>query len=68
MEDVPEEFNDLESFLARTYYCNFSIFQSLPDSWAIDQVFPIMPIHRLEEPADQCGYPRGCLLRFGWQD
>lgn len=48
---VPEEFEGLESMLSDTYFCNFSVFQSLPDSWAIDQLFPIVPIHRLtEEP------------------
>jgi arginine decarboxylase len=42
---------DLEGSLVDRYFCNFSVFQSLPDSWAIDQLFPIMPIHRLaEEP------------------
>ncbi len=46
---VPEEFEGLESMLSDTYFCNFSVFQSLPDSWAIDQLFPIMPIHRLNE-------------------
>ena len=45
----PPDFSGLESLLCRTYFCNFSIFQSLPDSWAIDQLFPIMPIHRLNE-------------------
>jgi arginine decarboxylase len=49
MEYVPEEFEGLEAMLSDTYFCNFSIFQSMPDSWAIDQLFPIMPIHRLEE-------------------
>jgi arginine decarboxylase len=48
-----DEFEDIESDLAATlvdrYFCNFSLFQSLPDSWAIDQLFPIMPIHRLDE-------------------
>lgn len=48
-EYVPDELEDLERILARTYYCNFSVFQSAPDSWAIDQLFPIMPIHRLNE-------------------
>jgi arginine decarboxylase len=48
-ERRPEELEDLESILSDTYFCNFSIFQSLPDSWAIDQLFPIMPIHRLNE-------------------
>ena len=35
--------------LSDTYFCNFSLFQSMPDSWAIKQLFPVMPIHRLEE-------------------
>lgn len=46
---VPDDLEDLERILARTYYCNFSVFQSVPDSWAIDQLFPILPIHRLNE-------------------
>jgi len=46
---VPEELETLERALADTYYCNFSVFQSLPDSWAVGQLFPIMPIHRLQE-------------------
>ncbi|HEX6587730.1 MAG TPA: biosynthetic arginine decarboxylase [Longimicrobiales bacterium] len=49
----PEEYEDLlpevESYLIDRYFGNFSLFQSLPDSWAIDQLFPIMPIHRLDE-------------------
>ena len=49
LERFPEELEDLENILSDTYFCNFSIFQSLPDSWAIEQLFPIMPIHRLEE-------------------
>jgi arginine decarboxylase len=49
MEDFPTEFDHLESMLSDTYFCNMSIFQSMPDSWAIDQLFPIMPIHRLGE-------------------
>ena len=40
---------DLDAALVDRYFCNFSLFQSLPDSWAIDQLFPIMPIHRLDE-------------------
>ena len=48
-DQFPEELEDLENILSDTYFCNFSIFQSLPDSWAIDQVFPVMPIHRLTE-------------------
>jgi len=46
---IPKELNEIDSMLADIYYCNFSVFQSLPDSWAIDQLFPIMPIHRLNE-------------------
>lgn len=46
---VPSELLELESAVSDIYYCNFSLFQSLPDSWAIDQLFPIMPIHRLLE-------------------
>lgn len=49
LDYVPEEFNGLEAMLSDTYFCNFSIFQSMPDSWAIDHLFPIMPIHRLDE-------------------
>ncbi len=49
IEHFPEELEDLENVLSDTYFCNVSIFQSLPDSWAIDQLFPIMPIHRLRE-------------------
>lgn len=52
MSEPPQELADLESVLSDLYFCNLSIFQSLPDAWAIDQVFPIMPIHRLlEEPS-----------------
>ncbi|MEO5367333.1 MAG: biosynthetic arginine decarboxylase [Magnetococcus sp. WYHC-3] len=40
---------DLDGFLVEQYFCNFSVFQSLPDSWAIDQLFPVMPLHRLNE-------------------
>ena len=46
---VPEELEGLDAVLTDTYFCNFSIFQSLPDAWAIDQLFPIMPLHRLAE-------------------
>ena len=55
----PEEYEDilpeLESILIDRYFCNFSLFQSLPDSWAIDQLFPIMPIHRLDEEPSRRG-------------
>ncbi|MGQ9661230.1 MAG: biosynthetic arginine decarboxylase [Kiritimatiellia bacterium] len=50
VKHVPQELQGLENALADVYYANFSVFQSLPDSWAIDQLFPIMPIHRLLEP------------------
>ncbi len=46
---IPEEMKKLENLLADIYYGNFSLFQSLPDCWAIDQLFPILPIHRLNE-------------------
>lgn len=49
MKHIPPELENLESAIADIYYCNFSIFQSIPDSWAIEQLFPIMPIHRLKE-------------------
>jgi arginine decarboxylase len=52
VQDLPQaedEVQLIEQALADTYFCNFSVFQSLPDSWAIEQVFPVMPIHRLDE-------------------
>ena len=49
LKEVPEEFEDMETMLADKYVLNFSVFQSLPDIWAIDQLFPILPIHRLNE-------------------
>ena len=49
LDEIPEELEDLEDALSDTYFCNVSVFQSLPDSWAIDQLFPILPIHRLDE-------------------
>jgi len=49
LDPRPEELEELELRLSDTYFCNLSVFQSLPDSWAIDQIFPIMPIHRLDE-------------------
>ena len=49
MKHIPEELRGLDKLLADKYFCNFSLFQSLPDSWAIDQLFPIMPIQRLNE-------------------
>ena len=50
---IPEELLSLDKLLADKYFCNFSLFQSLPDSWAIDQLFPIMPIQRLNERPDK---------------
>jgi arginine decarboxylase len=49
MDDIPEDLRELSDGLADFYYGNFSLFQSLPDSWAIDQLFPVLPIHRLDE-------------------
>ncbi|MEO6185100.1 MAG: biosynthetic arginine decarboxylase, partial [Steroidobacteraceae bacterium] len=49
LDEIPEELAELEGILSDTYFCNFSVFQSLPDSWAIDQLFPIVPVHRLDE-------------------
>ena len=52
MSDAEPPFDELDTMdkaLADTYFCNFSVFQSLPDSWAIDQLFPILPIDRLDE-------------------
>jgi arginine decarboxylase len=50
MDEVPEDLQGLDDTLADTYFCNFSLFQSIPDSWAIKQLFPVMPVHRLNEP------------------
>ena len=50
MDEIPEELQGLDDAMADTYFCNFSLFQSCPDSWAINQLFPIMPIHRLNTP------------------
>ncbi|MDA0667798.1 MAG: biosynthetic arginine decarboxylase [Planctomycetota bacterium] len=47
--DHPLELEELENLLRETYFCNFSVFQSVPDAWAIGQLFPVMPIHRLDE-------------------
>ena len=49
LDYVPDEFEGLEQRLADTYYCNFSVFQSAPDHWAVKQLFPAMPLHRLDE-------------------
>jgi arginine decarboxylase len=49
MDEVPEDLQGLDEALSDTYFCNFSLFQSIPDSWAIKQLFPVMPIHRLTQ-------------------
>ena len=49
LEYFPEELESMDGMLSDTYFCNFSLFQSMPDSWAVKQLFPIMPIHRLNE-------------------
>lgn len=50
---APDELRQLSKMLSDKYFCNFSLFQSLPDSWAIDQIFPIIPIHRLNEKPER---------------
>lgn len=49
LKHVPKDLAEIDVALADIYYGNFSVFQSLPDSWAIDQLFPVMPVHRLQE-------------------
>jgi arginine decarboxylase len=54
LDFIPEELQGIDSRLAETYFCNFSLFQSMPDTWGIGQLFPVMPIHRLlERPTHQ---------------
>ncbi|MDX9923904.1 MAG: biosynthetic arginine decarboxylase [Ignavibacteriaceae bacterium] len=53
LKHFPEELLYLKKLLSDKYFCNFSLFQSLPDAWAIDQIFPIIPIQRLEEKPDR---------------
>jgi arginine decarboxylase len=55
LDELPEDLQSLDESLSDTYFCNFSLFQSVPDSWAIKQLFPIMPIHRLNERPDRVG-------------
>ena len=71
LDYVPEDLAGLDKYLRDIYYCNFSIFQSLPDTWAVHQLFPIVPLHRLdEEPereallADLTCDSDGCLDQF----
>jgi arginine decarboxylase len=49
LDYVPDDLAGLRKTLSDTFYCNFSVFQSLPDSWAVDQLFPIVPLHRLDQ-------------------
>jgi len=53
LKHTPDELRSLPKLLADKYFCNFSLFQSLPDSWSIDQIFPIMPLQRLDEKPDK---------------
>lgn len=53
MKHAPEELRKISKMIPDKYFCNFSLFQSLPDSWAIDQLFPIIPISRLDERPDR---------------
>jgi arginine decarboxylase len=53
MKHVPDELRSLPKLLSDKYFCNFSLFQSLPDSWAMDQIFPVIPIQRLDEKPDR---------------
>lgn len=55
LDYFPEELEGLDGLLSDTYFCNFSLFQSMPDSWAVKQLFPIMPIHRLDEEPFRLG-------------
>jgi arginine decarboxylase len=55
LPEVPEDLADFEDGLADTYYGNFSVFQSAPDHWAVKQLFPVMPIHRLDEQPTRRG-------------
>jgi arginine decarboxylase len=80
MRKEPDEYDDilpeLDALLVDRYFCNFSLFQTLPDSWAIDQLFPIMPVHRLDEEPERRGTLQdvtcdsdGKIDRFiGWRE
>ena len=65
---VPDELEGLEKQLTDTYYCNFSLFQSMPDHWAVRQLFPTIPIHRLNTPAAAPRHHRRPHLRQRRQD
>ena len=71
MHQIPDELEIFERLLADIYFLNFSMFQSLPDAWAVDQLFPIMPIHRLDEKPTRSGVladitcdSDGCISEF----
>ncbi len=71
LKHIPKDFAEIDAALADIYYANFSVFQSLPDAWAIDQLFPVMPIHRLNEQPTRQGIisdltcdSDGCLDAF----
>ena len=55
LDYVPEDLEPLEKLVSDTYYCNFSLFQSVPDSWAVKALFPVMPLHRLEQQPTRRG-------------
>lgn len=55
MEEPPDDLEELDKTMASMYYVNLSVFQSVPDTWAMDQLFPIMPIHRLDEEPTERG-------------
>lgn len=55
LDYVPDEFEHLERFLCDVYFCNFSVFQSVPDHWAVNHLFPIIPLHRLNERPNRSG-------------
>ncbi len=63
---VPEELNAVEELLGAIYYCNFSLFQSAPDIWAMDHLFPFMPIHRLDEKPTMRGRLADSDMRLRW--
>ena len=65
---VPDELEGLEKQLTDTYYCNFSLFQSMPDTWAVHQLFPVIPIHRLNKQPQRRGGARRPHLRQRRQD
>jgi arginine decarboxylase len=55
LDYVPDELSGLQRQMADTYFCNFSVFQSVPDAWAVNHLFPVMPIHRLAEKPSRLG-------------